>query len=148
MSRSIVVFMQYTKIIIINTPINLRVFPWIYLLSYFIDFRQLHFGLHVKVNAGGCTHQYNLEVDSVFNVFTLRINFMHLRACILGDYPVPRHMWICIVAGGTSSLPKYLLACACAHLPTRRHLVCISTSNLVYLAITITTLTTYRRCRI
>ena len=66
--------------------------PQIYLLSYFIDFRQLHFGLHVKVNAGGCTHQYKLEVDSVFNVFTLRINFMHLRACILGDYPVPRHM--------------------------------------------------------
>ena len=57
----------------------------------------------MKVNAGGCTHQYKLEVDSVFNVFTLRINFMHLRACILGDYPVPRHMWICIVAGGTSS---------------------------------------------
>ena len=24
------------------------------------------------------------------------------------------------MAGGTSSLPKYLLACACAHLPTQR----------------------------
>ena len=40
-------------------------------VSYYIDFRQLHFGLHVKVNAGGCTHQYKLEVDSVFNVFSL-----------------------------------------------------------------------------
>ena len=81
-------------------------------LSYLaIDFHYLHFDLQMKVNAGGCTHQYKLEVDSVFNVFTLRINFMHLRACTLGDYPVPRHMWICIVAGGTSSLPKYLLVC-------------------------------------
>ena len=63
----------------------------------------------MKVNAGGSTHQYKLEVDSVFNVFTLRINFMHLRACILGDYPVPRHMWIGIVAESIESSQQGVL---------------------------------------
>ena len=93
----------------------------------------------MKVNAGGCTHRDKLDVVSKYKFYRPCI-LIHACICAhayLGDYPVPRYMWIYIVAGGTSSLPKYLLACACAHLPTRRHLVCISTSNLVYLAIAV-----------
>ena len=109
-----------------------------YYLSYFIDFRQLRFGLQMKVNAGGCTHRDKLDVVSKYKFLpSLHINScMHMRACIArGLSGTPVHVDIHIVTGETSSLPRYLLACACAHLPTRRHLVCISTSNLVYLAI-------------
>ena len=39
-------------------------------LSYLaIDFHYLHFDLQMKVNAGGCTHQLKLDVDSIFNIF-------------------------------------------------------------------------------
>ena len=40
-------------------------------LSYLaIDFHYLHFDLQMKVNAGGCTHQLKLDVDSFFNMFS------------------------------------------------------------------------------
>ena len=41
--------------------------PQIYLLSYFIDFRQLRFDLQMKVNAGGCTHRDKLDVVTKYN---------------------------------------------------------------------------------
>ena len=58
--------------------------PQIYLLSYFIDFRQLRFGLQMKVNAGGCTHRDKLDVVSKYKILpSLHINScMHMRACI------------------------------------------------------------------
>ena len=58
--------------------------PQIYLLSYYIDFRQLRFGLQMKVNAGGCTHRDKLDVVSKYNFLpSLHINScMHMRACI------------------------------------------------------------------
>ena len=91
---------------------------------------------------GAVLTRIKLDVVSKYKILpSLHINlFMHMRACIArGLSGTPVHVDIHIVVGGTSSLPRYLLACACAHLPTRRHLVCISTSNLVYLAITIAT---------
>ena len=45
--------------------------PQIYLLSYYIDFRQLRFGLQMKVNAGGCTHRDKLDVVSKYKIFTV-----------------------------------------------------------------------------
>ena len=58
--------------------------PQIYLLSYYIDFRQLRFGLQMKVNAGGCTHRDKLDVVSKYKFLpSLHINScMHMRACI------------------------------------------------------------------
>ena len=48
--------------------------PQIYLLSYYIDFRQLRFDLQMKVNAGGCTHRDKLDVVSKYKFY---------RPCIL-----------------------------------------------------------------
>ena len=36
-----------------------------------IDFRQLRFGLQMKVNAGGCTHRDKLDVVSKYKIFTV-----------------------------------------------------------------------------
>ena len=74
--------------------------PQIYLLSYYIDFRQLRFGLQMKVNAGGCTHRDKLDVVSKYNFLpSLHINScMHMRACIArGLSGTPVHVDITVL---------------------------------------------------
>ncbi len=50
-------------------------------LSYLaIDFHYLHFDLQMKVNAGGCTHQLKLDVDSKYKILpSLHIKVLDYR---------------------------------------------------------------------